>query len=297
MSNKPKILVILGPTASGKSSLAVRLAKKFGGEVISADSRQIYHHLNIGSGKITPREMSGVSHHLLSTFSPRRLVTAADFQKRARRAVSAILRHHHLPIIAGGTGFYIDTLLNMPPLPNVKPNLRLRASLSKKSVAELFLLLKKLDPVRARFIDRHNPHRLLRAIEIVKATGRPVPPPVFSPAYTTLKVGLSPSPAKLKKLITARTRSMLRRGLVKEVQNLHLKQKLSWLKIESFGLIYRETALFLQNKISRSELINLINLHTYQYAKRQLTWWRRQKDIHWLKTSHPAISLLKKFLK
>lgn len=308
MSNKPKILVILGPTASGKSALAVRLAKKFNGEIISADSRQIYRYLNVGTGKITPAEMSGIPHHLLSIFSPRRLVTAADFQKQARHAISAVLRRHHLPIIAGGAGFYIDALLNANPLPKVKPNLRLRASLSKKSAAALFRLLKKLDPARAQTIDAKNKHRLIRALEIIKSTGRPVPP--LTPptggqtAYPALKIGLRPSPPQLKKLIIARTRSMLRRGLIKEVSDLRLKQKLSWIKIAGFGLIYRETALFLQNQISKLELINLINLHTYQYAKRQLTWWRRQKscpnsvgDIHWIKNKNEAFRLAKTFLR
>lgn len=297
MSNKPKILVILGPTASGKSALAVRLAKKLNGEIISADSRQIYKHLNIGTGKITLPEMSGIPHHLLSVFSPRRAMTAVDFQKRARRAIAGIIRRGKLPIIAGGTGFYIDTLLNTNPLPQVKANAHLRASLSKKTPAELFRLLKKLDPVRARAIDRHNPHRLIRALEIIKSTDRPVPP--LAPpadgqtAYAALKIGLSPSPAKLKKLIAARTRQMLRRGLIKEVKNLHSQQKLSWKKIAGFGLIYRETAFFLQNRISKPELINLINLHTRQYAKRQLTWWRRQPDIYWLKSYKQAEILLK----
>ena len=169
---RKKVIVVVGPTASGKSSYAVKLARSIGGEGVSADSRQVYKGLDVGTGKITRKEMRGVPHHLLDVVSPKKVFTAHDFVERGQAAIESILNRGKTPIICGGTGFYIDALLGRMPLPNVPPNPALRARLEKKSASQLFAMLQKIDSRRAKNIDRHNPVRLVRAIEIAKALGK-----------------------------------------------------------------------------------------------------------------------------
>src|SRR3990167_3851819 len=167
-----KIIVILGPTASGKSALAVKLAKKFNGEVISADSRQVYKGLNIGTGKITRKEMGGVPHYCLDVVSPKKIFTVADFKKCAEKAIEKIFAKNKTPIIVGGTGLYIQAVVDNITLPEVKPNWKLRKELEKKTTEEMFKMLKKLDPERAKTIDAKNPRRLIRAIKTAEALGK-----------------------------------------------------------------------------------------------------------------------------
>ena len=186
---KPKILVILGPTATGKSDIAVHLAKKFDGEVVSADSRQVYRGLDIGSGKITKHEMKGVTHHMLNVVSPKNTYTAARFAYDANRIVEKILSKKKLPIIVGGTGMYIDALVDGVMFPEVPPNPLLRKKFEKKSTEDLFRLLKKKDSVRAKTIDKHNRRRLIRALEIVALLGK-VPSQKKKSIFTPLHIGL-----------------------------------------------------------------------------------------------------------
>ena len=165
---KRKIIIILGPTASGKSELAVKMARKIGGEIISADSRQVYKGLNIGSGKITKKEMRGVPHYCLDIASPKKVFTAVDFKKCAEKAIKDIQSRDKTPIICGGTGFYIGVITGAIDIPEIKPNWKLRKKLEKMPTEKLFKMLKKLDHARARNIDAKNPRRLIRAIEIAK---------------------------------------------------------------------------------------------------------------------------------
>ncbi len=171
-----KLIVILGPTASGKSDLVVKLAKKFGGEIISADSRQVYKGLNIGSGKITKKEMQGVPHYLLDVANPKRRFTVAQYQKLAFKKIKEIQRRGNIPFLVGGTGFYIQSIVDRIVIPEVKPNWKLRKNLAQKTTDELFLMLKKLDSDRAKNIDAKNPRRLIRAIEIALSLRDPTPP-------------------------------------------------------------------------------------------------------------------------
>src|SRR3989344_2993718 len=166
MAWKQKVLIIVGPTSSGKSALAVELARRFNGEVISADSRQVYKGLDIGTGKVTKREMRGVRHHLLDVASPKRVFTAHDFAERARAAIEDIASRGKLPVIAGGAGFYIDAFVGRIVLPEAPANAALRARLETKTAARLFALLKKKDPRRAKTIEPRNKRRLIRALEI-----------------------------------------------------------------------------------------------------------------------------------
>src|SRR3989339_949990 len=281
-----KLIVILGPTASGKSDIAVALAKKFEGEIISADSRQVYKGLNIGTGKITKKEMKGVKHHLLDVVNPKKRFTASDFVRLTNLTVVQIVSRGKVPIVCGGTGFYIDALLGDKQIPEVPPNPKLRGKLEKKSASELFEILKKLDPVRASNIDAKNPRRLVRAIAICRALGR-VPKLQIENSkseirnkFEIIKIGVKISNEELKKRVNKRIEKWFRMGLLKEVQNLH-KNGLSWKRMGEIGLEYKIVSLFLQNKISKSEMIERMQIETYQYAKRQLTWFKRDKNIVW----------------
>lgn len=285
MQKKQKILVIVGPTSSGKSSLAVELARKLNGEVISADSRQVYKGLDIGTGKITKREMKGVPHHLLNVTHPKNTFTANDFVRLGRKAIQDIASRGKLPIIAGGTGFYADALVGRITLPEVPINKKLRAQFEKKTVQELFKLLKKRDPARAKTIDPHNKRRLIRALEIASLLGAVPKLTEGSPKYDVVWIGISPAKEDLEKTIKKRLAVRIKQGMIKEVQRLHAKG-LWYKRMESFGLEYRALAHFLQGKISRKEFEEELFRDIRRYAKRQITYWRRNKDIHWFLPSN-----------
>lgn len=285
---RQKVIVIVGPTASGKSAYAVTLARKIGGEVISADSRQVYKGLNIGTGKITKKEMRGVPHHLLDVVSPKKVFTAHDFVERGRAAIEDILAREKTPIICGGTGFYIDALLGRMPLPNVPPNPVLRARLEKKSAPQLFVMLQKLDPRRVKNIDRHNPVRLVRAIEIAKALGKvPTAEEQGDASRFTARrrlavqwIGLNPSDIILRVKIKRRLVQRMKMGMVAEAKKLH-KKGLSYKRMYELGLEYRYLALFLQKKISKEEMLVQLENKIWDYAQRQMRWWKRNSEIKW----------------
>lgn len=278
--NKPRLIVITGPTASGKSDVAVELARKFKGEIISADSRQVYKELDIGTGKITKKEMRGVMHHLLDVCPPKKRFTASDFVKLTNLTIVQIVSRGKIPIVCGGTGFYIDALLGDKQIPEVPPNPKLREKLEKKSTTELFEILKKLDSVRASNIDAKNPRRLVRAIEICKALGRVPRYDIRDTRYDAIKIGIRIPDEELKKRINKRIEKWFKMGLLKEVKNLH-KKGLSWKRMAEIGLEYKIVSLFLQNKISKSEMILRMQTETWRYAKRQMTYFRKDKKIIW----------------
>lgn len=297
LNKKLKIIVIIGPTASGKSGLGIMLAQKFGGEIISADSRQVYQGMDIGTGKVTKKEMAGIPHHLLNVASPKNQFSAAKYKKLAEKAVAAIHQKKRVPIIVGGTGFYIDTLLYPELLSNVPPNQTLRVKLKKKTIAELSSQLKKMDKRAWTKIDQKNPRRLIRAIELVTALGS-VPQNNFQerPDWEVLTIGLNPDHTLLKKKIRERLLARFRRGMIAEVKKLK-QTGLSWRKLDDFGLEYRHIALFLQNKTSKTEMLKNLECDIGRYAKRQMTWFKRNKKIYWLKSSTEAQKLVSKFLK
>ncbi len=294
---KPIVLVIVGPTASGKSALAVTLAREFGGEVISADSRQVYRGLDIGSGKITVTEMQGVPHHLLditnlyptSDGRAREQFSVAEYQQLATEKIEEILTRGKLPIICGGTGLYVSAIVDDIVLPEVPPNPPLRAELAKVSSEVLFEKLKTLDPKRASTIDRHNPRRLVRAIEIASALGR-VPrlarhDPALAP-YEFIELGISLPDGILRQKIHDRLVTRLEQGLIEEVVNLH-KHGVSWERLDELGLEYRYIARYLQNQLTREQMLEQLELAIWHYAKRQLTWFKRDRRIIWLPASGP----------
>lgn len=294
--NLKPLIVILGPTASGKSEIAVRLARKFNGEIISADSRQVYKGMDIGTGKITKKEMRGIPHYLLDIASPKRKFTVAQYQKRALRAIKRIQQKNKVPIIVGGTGFYIDAVIKGPVIPKVKPDWRLRASLEKLTTDQLSSRLKKIDPIRARGIDKKNRRRLIRALEIVIKTKKPVPTlKKKQPPFDILTLGIKRSRQELKKLIKTRLSKRLKKGMVAEVKRLR-KSGVSWKRLEEFGLEYRWIGHLLQGKINREELIEKLQKEIQHYTKRQMTWFRRNKKTHWVKNYKEAKTLVGQFL-
>lgn len=279
--HKQKVVVIVGPTASGKSAYAVKLARKIGGEVISADSRQVYKGLDIGTGKITHAEMKGVPHHLLDVESPKKVFTAQQFVELGRAAIEDILKRGKTPIICGGTGFYIDALLGRMPLPNVPPNMELRRKLAKKTAPQLFAMLKKIDPRRAKNIDQHNPVRLVRAIEIAKKLGKvPVPKPRVFP-YKIEWIGLKPEDTKLRYKIKKRLLDRMEEGMVAEAKKLHARG-LSWKRMYELGLEYRYLAMYLQKKITKEVMVAELEKRIWDYARRQMMYWKRNKEIKWI---------------
>lgn len=278
---KPKIVVILGQTATGKSDMAVEIAKKFNGEIISADSRQVYKGLDIGSGKITKKEMRGVKHYLLDIISPKskKRFSVSDFQKNANKKITEIIKRGKLPIICGGTGFYIQSIVDGIVLPEVKENKELRNKLSKMSLSKLQQKLEKIDPERFSEIDQKNPIRMIRAIEIATHMKK-VPKIESNPIYDCLQIGLKWPKNILEERIYKRIISRIEIGMIKEAKKLH-NGGLSFKRMEELGLEYRYLALLLQNKISEKEFIENLNIKIKQYAKRQATWFDRDKRIKW----------------
>lgn len=327
MKSSEKILVITGPTASGKSDLAIALAKKYDGEIISADSRQVYRGMDIGSGKVArdnvschPEQREGsrndktgntnaeiphgvgndkcfysenIRHHLLDVADPKRSYNVTHFVRDAKKAVKDIRKRGKLPIICGGTGFWIQALVEDESFPPVKPNLKLRATLSKKNPQQLFELLEKKDPVRAQTIDQKNPVRLIRALEICEALGHvPIPSRErldYHKEFTI--IALCPEKEVLQKNIHVRLEKRFKKGMIQEVENLRVSG-ISWKRLQSFGLEYKNIALFLQGKLSREKMIEQLEHEIRHYAKRQLTWLRRFEKmgakINWIKNSAEA---------
>lgn len=287
---KQKLLIIVGPTASGKSDLAVDLAKRFNGEVISADSRQVYRGLDVGSGKITKRDMRGIPHHLLDVVSPKKVFSVADFTRLANKAIADITARGKLPIICGGTGFYIDALVYGLSIPEVPANNALRKELEHKSLEELCAILSELDPARAETIDQHNKVRVVRAIEVAHALGV-VPKLNQHERFDTYWIGLSWPDEVLRARIRTRLLARMKRGMLAEATRLHATG-VSWKRMEQLGLEYRYLARLLQKKMSRTDMLAELETKIWHYAKRQKTWFKRNKAIHWL--TPPATQTLYK---
>ncbi len=277
----PKIIVVLGPTATGKSDLAVEIAQKLNGEIISADSRQVFKGMDLGTGKITKKEMLGVRHYMLDVVSPKTLYNVAKYQKEVHKIIADILSRGKLPIVCGGTGFYIQAIVDNIVFPEVKSNQKLRAKLEKYSTEKLLLKLQKLDKSSFERIDKNNRVRIIRAIEIAKSLGV-VPPIQKEIKYKALQIGLDATDEVLKDRIYKRLIKRLNNGMLKEVAKLH-QQGVTWKRLENFGLEYRFLAQFLQKKITREQMIEELYMAIWHFAKRQRTWFRRDKKIKWFK--------------
>ena len=229
--------------------------------------------------------------------NPKSIFSVARFQRLAQRAIKDILKRKKLPIIVGGTGQYIDTLIYNFALPEVPPNYKLRAKLEKQTPEQLFSRLQKLDPERAQNIDRHNPRRLIRALEIIASLGK-VPPLNTNPVslntkYDVLWLGLNPK--NLNKRISARLSARIKQSLIAEVKKLHTNG-VSWQRLHDLGLEYRWVGQYLQNKITKKEMLFGLEQAIRQYSKRQMTWFKRNKNINWVKNLDEAKKLMKAFV-
>ncbi len=275
MSNsKPKIHVVCGPTSAGKSDYAVELAKKLGGEVISADSRQVYVGMDLGTGKITKEEMDGVAHHLLDIKKPNEDFSVEEFQRLAFEKIEDILSRGKVPILCGGTGFYIQSVTDNVIFQEIKPNKSLRAELEEKSIEELKEILSKIPKEEGVKVDTENKRRLIRAIEIGKHMGTLACVKRGEQKYDFEFTYLDFPDEILKERINQRLEKRLKAGMVDEVKRLH-EEGVTWAKLESFGLEYKYIAQFLQGKIDEEMMKEEIKIKSRQYAKRQRTWFKR----------------------
>lgn len=274
-----KIVVIVGPTASGKTSLAIELAKIFDGEVISADSRQVYQGFDIGTDKITRSEMQSVPHHLIDVADPTDTYTAADFMQDADKAIADITARDRLPIIAGGTLFYIDALLGNRMLAEVPANTALRAELEALPTEELYNKFALLDPQYAGQIDRHNARRLIRALEIVTTKGS-MPTPARRQRYDACIIGIAVPRNVLRARIDTRLDETLARGLIQETKNL-LTHGVPESRLNEIGLEYRVVLAHLRGEYSYEEMCAVLKQKVWQYARRQRTWLRSMDGVRW----------------
>lgn len=296
-ATEPPIIVICGPTASGKSALGVTLAREYNGEIISADSRQIYTHLTIGTAKISRKDMRGVRHHGISICNPKKQMSVTEFRNYAEQKIEDIRKRGRIPFIVGGTGLYISSLIDRASLPDVPPNPTLRKRLAKKSADELFHMLKGLDPARALRIDAKNPRRLIRAIEIVTETGSGTPPAALAPRSNVLMLGIGHDPVLLRERIDTALALRLKRGVLREMRTLVRARKINWRTLEDRGIDYRFLAPVARGEKSLEEVLPPLRKALWDYAKRQLTWFKKDKRIHWIKDAHEAQQLTTVFLK
>ena len=291
-----KIIIILGPTASGKSALAVKIAKKINGEIISADSRQVYKRLDIGTGKITKKKMRGVPHHCLDIVSPRKVFTVADFKKHAEKAIENIFAKNKIPNYCRRNGTYIfKPLWIISPCRKLSLTGNFEKNWKRKRPKRCLRYLKKLDPERAKNIDAKNPRRLIRAIEIAKTLGKVPNLEASLPSWGPLQIGIKLSDKKLKENINKRLIQRLKKGMVAEAKKLHA-QGLSWNRMDELGLEYRYLAKFLKGEMSKIEMTEKLKSEIWHYAKRQMTWFKRDRRIKWIKNYNDIVKSVKTFL-
>lgn len=304
--HKPKVLVILGPTASGKTSLAVKLAYELNGEIISADSRQVYRGMDIGTGKdLKEYVVKGkkIPYHLIDVVNPEEEFNLLKYQKLANKAIKDILSRGKLPIIAGGTGLYLQAIVDGYQLDKNIPDPVRRSELEKKSVSELYRILEKEKPEFAASInnsDRNNPRRLIRYIEIMESGVTPKKISKKTAPYDFLLLGLQQDDETMRARIMKRIKDRLEdEDMVGEVERL-ADNGLSWARLNSFGLEYRHIAWYLQDKLDYDEMVERLGLATYRFAKRQKTWfkrWEKQgRKIKWVEDYKEAKKIIKDWL-
>lgn len=297
----PKIIAVVGPTASGKTALGIALAKKFGGEIVSADSRQIYRGMDIGTAKPSAAERHAVPHHLIDIKDPDEDYTVADYQRDAFAAIDDILVRGKTPIIVGGTGLYVHAVVENLDIPKTVANPKLRAEIendiARDGLDAAFKRLVALDPEAAYVVDPKNPRRVTRALEVALATGQPFTAQRIkhAPRYETLTLGLNPPPEALRERIDRRVDEMMRDGLVDEVRALVKKYGATPAAFDAIG--YREVISYLNRRSSLEDAAAAIKMNTWHYAKRQLTWFKKTPSIRWVDDSDEAFSLVHNFLR
>ena len=287
--NKPNVIVICGPTASGKTALSIELAKKINGEIVSADSMQIYKYMDIGSAKPTKEEMSGIKHYMLDFVEPDIRYSVAEYKKTAEKAIDEILSKGKTPIVVGGTGLYVDSLIYGIEYNEIKLDENYRKELEKfaeeNGLEELYNKALQIDSTAMEKISRNDKKRILRVLEIYHETGKTktqleIESRQKGVRYNYIVFAINMDREKLYERINLRVDKMIEAGLIEEVQQLISKYNVMPTAMQGLG--YKETKEFLDGKIQKEEMIEKIKLETRRYAKRQLTWFRKNKETIWL---------------
>lgn len=271
MTDKQRIVAVIGPTASGKSAKAIELALERDGEIISVDSRQVYRTLDIGTEKLTDSEMRSIPHHLIEIREPEETYSAGEFVEDAIRLIENIASRGKLPILAGGTHFYFDALLN--GIPEGGPNPELRAEFEKLSSEELFAKLKTADPRRAERIDPQNPRRLIRALELAAYHGSVPERMQTKSPYDVEWVVIDPPKEELRKRIDARLAQAFERGLIDEVRRV--RERVGDARLNEFGLEYRVVGEYLRGERNEESLLPALSSKLWHYARHQKSWIRK----------------------
>lgn len=303
MTEKPKVIVICGPTASGKTGLSIELAKKINGEIISCDSMQIYKDMTIGTAKPTPEEMQGIPHYLIDFVSPDERYSVADFQKDAEKAIAEILKKGKVPIVVGGTGLYVDTLIYHIQYPEIKTDLdyrqKLEEMIEKQGLELAYQKAMQIDSEATMKISNNDKKRIMRILEIYHQTGKTktkleAESRKEEPPYQYLVYAIEMDREKLYDRINQRVDIMIEQGLIEEVQNLI--KKYNYFPTSMQGLGYKEVVSYLQGNMTKEEMINVLKQETRRYAKRQLTWFRKNKEINWIDGLVPKEKNIQKIL-
>ena len=291
---KQKVIVIAGPTASGKTALAIELAKRIGGEIVSSDSMQIYKDMDIGTAKVTVEEMQGIEHYLIDFVEPNERYSVSNFKKDSEKAIEEILEKGKVPIVAGGTGLYIDSLIYGIEYQEMEFDEEYRQELMSQAETEEGLRLlyeeaKKIDPEAISNISPNDKKRIIRILEIYKSTGKNKTEQerlsrINGVKYDFKVFAIDMEREKLYARINKRVDIMVEQGLVQEVENL--KQKYDCFPTAMQGLGYKEVVQYLENKCTYDEMVEKIKQETRRYAKRQLTWFRKNKETVWLKAEN-----------
>lgn len=287
--NKAKVIVICGPTASGKTALSIEVAKKINGEIISCDSMQIYKDMNIGTAKPTKEEMGEIKHYLIDYVLPTERYSVAEYKKDAKKAIKEVIEKGKIPIIVGGTGLYVDSLIYEIEYPEIKFDEEYRKKLEKEveeeGLEKLYEKAKKIDPIAIQKISKTDKKRILRVLEIYHATGKTkTEQEIISrkkePEYDYKVYGLLWDRQKLYDRINLRVDIMIEQGLIEEVKTI--LKKYSKFPTATQGLGYKEVVQYLNKEITKEEMIEKIKQETRRYAKRQMTWFRKNKQTIWL---------------
>lgn len=315
---RPRVITIVGPNAGGKSDLGIRLASEYGGEIISADSRQVFRGMDIGTGKVegptlpesgrnveilgrrfflAPRISGGIAHWLLDIVAPREGFNAAEYQQLAYDCIRDIVLRDRLPIIVGGTGLYIRAVLDGLSFPSVTPSGELRRELEQKTVDELRAMILAHDSEAGKVVDLTNRRRMVRALEVALCTGEPLSimrkrSPVF---FDALTIGILIPREQLNERIRERLRRRLETGMISEVERL-MKMGVSPERLESFGLEYRFIYRHLAGRLNLQEMTEALYREICRFAKRQMTWFRKYGNVQWLSNYEEAKELVEGFL-
>lgn len=298
----PKILAVVGPTACGKTKLGVSLASDFNGEIISADSRQIYRHLDLCTGKDKDDYFIGkknIPYHLIDILEPRKEFSSADFQKKAYRAIGEILDRKKIPVLVGGSPFYVYSVTNGWNFPRLNHDPKIKAQIRKMSLEDKQDALRKIDPIAYSKIDRNNPRRLERALEICLVSGKKFEDfkPKAKPRFSVLLLGKIYSLEVIKKRVAQRLKERFSAGMIEEVDAVLKNKKASAGDLERMGLEPRFISYYLQGRINRKELEDLLLKNIVSFAKRQITWFKKDPKINWVTTKTEAKKLARAFLK